>query len=102
MQNWTLEEISVGVLFIVGLISGVSYLLKPVKEYNQKQRENDAKFKELDKHLDNDNKRLNRLEEDTKQILLSVNVLLQHSSDNNHTGELAKRQKELSDYLIQR
>lgn len=95
IQNITLEQISIGVLFLVSLFGGLGYFLKPVKTFLKR-------LEKVENHQDNDNRRLGKLEEDTKQILLSVDVLMQHSIDGNHTESLKKRKDELSKYLIKR
>lgn len=77
-------------------------MLKPVKNYQVKQKEIDDRIKKIEEHQDNDNKKLKRLEDDTKQILLSVNALLNHSIDNNHNEQLKERKSELDAYLIKR
>ena len=95
MENITLGQIAVALAFIVTLFTTLAKILAPVKDFAKRV---DA----VEEHLDNDNKRLNQLEGDTKQILLSVNTLLGHSIDNNHNDEMAKRKKELDNYLINR
>ena len=101
MQNLTLEQIIGGLGVITALGAGLKYLLTPVINYNQKQKENESHFKSIDEKLDNDNKRLNRLENDNKQILLTLLALLQHDIDGNDIETLKKRKKELSEYMVQ-
>ena len=100
MQNWTLEQIGLGLAFIVSLGAGIKYLLTPVIHYNEKQNEIDKHFKSVDEKLDNDNRRLNRLEEDNQQILLTLLALLNHDIDGNDVEALRRRKKELSEYMI--
>lgn len=102
MENITLGQLGTGLAFLVALFGGLSYILKPVKNYQDKQQEVDERIKKIEEHQDNDNKKLNRLESDTKQILLSVNALLNHSIDNNHNDQLKERKQELDAYLIKR
>ena len=102
MENWTIEQILTWLGIITALIAGFKYLATPFIAYDKQKKTCNARFEAIEDHQDADLKRLNRLEEDTKQILLSVNVLLNHSIDNNHDEELIKRQKELSQYMIQR
>lgn len=102
MENMTLGQIATGLSFLMLLFGGLSYVLKPVKNYQDKQKEVDERIKKIEEHQDNDNKKLNRLEADTKQILLSVNALLNHSIDNNHSEQLKERKQELDQYLIKR
>lgn len=95
MENITLGEISLGLGFLVALGALLKTLLKPLTDFNKR-------IDKIEEHQDNDNKRLVKLESDTKQILLSVNTLLSHSIDNNHTAELKSRKHDLDDYLINR
>ena len=102
MENMTLGQIATGLSFLMVLLGGLGYMLKPVKNYQVKQKEIDDRIKKIEEHQDNDNKKLKRLEDDTKQILLSVNALLNHSIDNNHNEQLKERKQELDAYLIKR
>ena len=101
MQNWTLEQIIGGLGIITALGAGLKYLLTPVIQYNQKQKEIDTKFLDTYEKLDNDNKRLNRLESDNQQILLTLLALLNHDIDGNDIDALKKRKAELSSYMVQ-
>lgn len=101
MQNWTLEQIIGGLGLITALGAGIKYLLTPVINYNQKQREIDDHFDAIDGKLDNDNKRLLRLESDNQQILLTLLALLNHDIDGNDVDSLKKRKAELSAYMVQ-
>lgn len=95
LEQITLGQIAVGVGFLVALFGGLAKILKPLTDFNKR-------IDKIEEHQDNDNKRLDKLENDTKQILLSVNALLQHSIDNNHSDELKKRKAEMDEYLIKR
>lgn len=59
--------------------------------------------------LDRDNKRIQKLEDDTEyvknamSVLLRTNiVMLSHMRTNNNTGEIAKQEEEIQDFLIKR
>lgn len=101
MENWTVEQIIGGLGLITAFGAGIKYLLTPVVNYNQKQKEIDQKFEAVDEKLDNDNKRLNRLESDNQQILLTLLALLQHDIDGNDIETLKRRKAELSAYMVQ-
>lgn len=65
--------------------------------------------KDVNKKLDNDDKRLNELEEDMKEIrtilpmlLRSQYVILQHMRTNNSTGKIAEAEEEINNYLFNR
>lgn len=102
MQNWTLEEISIGVVFLVTFFGALSKLLQPLKEYKETQLENERRLADIESHQKKDLARFEKYDEDIKQVLLSVNVLLSHSIDNNHTAQLKQRKEELDKYLIGR
>lgn len=93
MEQITLSEIVVGLGLIVALFGYVKTLTAPITEF---KREVEA----IKLHQDNDNKRLNTLEKDTRMILKATRTLVAHGVDSNHTGELKKMQDELDEYLI--
>jgi len=95
IEQVTLGQFIAVITFVVGGVAVINRAIKPVTDYNKR-------LDRVEQHQDNDNKRLDSLENDTKQILLSVNVLLQHSIDNNHTDALKKRKSEMDQYLITR
>lgn len=101
MGNLTVEQIIGGLGIITALGAGIKYLLTPVINYNQKQKEIENKFLDTYEKLDNDNKRLNRLESDNQQILLTLLALLQHDIDGNDIEALKRRKAELSEYMVQ-
>ena len=102
MNDITIEQIVAGLGIIIALGGGIKYILTPVIKYNEQQKGIELRFKKHDEKLDNDNKRLNTLENDTKQILLSVNALLSHSINGNDTAKLSQRKEELDKYMIER
>ena len=92
------EQITIGEILQIGSVITALILLynnatKPVKSYTKR-------LEDLEQHLDNDNKRLKVLEEDTRMILKATRVLVIHSVSNNDTGELKKIQEEIDEYLI--
>lgn len=102
MQNWTLEQISTGLVFLVTFLGGLGYILKPLRDYKDKQKTTDTRLEQLEQHEKNDIVRFEKYDKDLQQVLLSVNVLLSHSIDNNHTQQLKERKAELDEYLIKR
>ena len=102
MNNITIEQILAGLTVIMGLGAGLKYILAPVIKYNEQHRIIEKRFESNEQKLDNDNNRLNTLENDTKQILLSVNALLSHSINGNDTAKLLQRKEELDKYMIER
>ena len=102
MQGLTLEQICGALVFIVTLGGGLSYVLKPLKNYKETQDKVDSRLKQLEEYRDTDVERFEKYDKDLQQVLLSVNVLLSHSIDNNHTQQLKERKAELDEYLIKR
>lgn len=93
-----LENITIGQVLEFGSVLTAIILLyqkaaKPVKTF-------DTRVRDLESHLDNDNRRLKVLEEDTKMILKATRVLVAHEVSHNESGELKKVQDEIDEYLI--
>lgn len=95
MENLTLGQIIAGIAVITGLAGGIGYFAKPVFDLLKR-------VSKVEEHQDSDLKRLDSMENDIQQILLSVDVLLQHSIDGNNTEALKNRKRELNAYLIKR
>lgn len=79
----------------VWVIKIVKGLKKPSMDVNEK--------------LDNDNKRIKALEEQSAFILKAISLLLQddlvilnHLRTTNNTGEMAEQEKKVQDFLIKR
>ena len=80
----------------------VGWLIKIVKAV---KKPND----DINKKLDNDHKRLNNLEEQTKFLYRAISLLLQddlaileHLRTDNNTGKMAEQEQKVQDFLIQR
>ena len=95
MENITLGQVAIALAFIVSFFTALAKFIAPVQTFARR-------VDKIEEHQENDLKRLDRLEDDTKQILLSVNCLLSHSIDNNHDDQLKQRKKEMDEYLIKR
>jgi len=102
IENITIGQIVAIFVVLQALAQGIKWLISPYLKRQEKDKSIIDRIKDAEQHLDNDNKRLNTLEEDTKQILLSVYALLEHSIDGNNTTDLKKRQKEMNEYIIGR
>lgn len=102
MQNLTLEQIGAGLVFIMTFCGGLSYVLKPLRNYKERQDAVDKRLEKLEEHKNKEVIRFEKYDKDLQQVLLSVNVLLSHSIDNNHTQQLKERKAELDEYLIKR
>lgn len=93
IEEITLGQIVTTLAFLALLIAYIKAALKPLKDFTKR-------IDSIEKHQDNDNKRLNMLEEETHLILKATLVLVKHSEDNNHTGELANMESEITTFLV--
>jgi len=93
LENITLGEI-VSIMAITGaLLTYVKNAIKPIKDFSDR-------VDKIEKHQDNDNKRLEKIEQDNRQILKALKVLIAHNITGNNTGEMKRISDELDDYLI--
>ena len=106
-QNITLEQIAAFVIFIGGLYGGVKYLKKELKDGIVEMLKD--QFKTVDDKLDNDNKRIKALEDQTAFILKAISLLLQddlaileHLRTSNNTGKMAEQEEKVQQFLIER
>ena len=108
MGNITVEQIAAIIAFIVALYGGVKYLKKELKEGIAELSK--EQFTEIDKKLDNDNKRIGQLEDDISDIkkaqtetLKAIRVILDELARNNDAdGKIDKAKTELDEFLINR
>lgn len=107
VQNITLGEIAAFVVFIGGLYLGVKQLKKELKEAITEMLKD--QFDSTDKKLDNDNRRINDLEDQMKFMYKAISLLLQddlaileHLRTNNSTGKMAEQEKLVQEFLIKR
>lgn len=92
-DNITMGEIVVLIAGVTAITSFITKLTSPFTELK-------TRIEKIETHQDNDNKRLEELEKDTKMILKATRVLVAHSVSNNNTGELKRVQEEIDNYLI--
>ena len=108
-----LQTIIIWVLAVCGGISTICaaglWVIKVVKLVKKPSDDIRDKFKRVDELLNSDNKRLKDLEEAIGEllkvqpmILRSEYVILQHMRTNNSTGEIAKQEEAINDYLFNR
>lgn len=86
------SSICAAVVWVIKIVKG---LKKPSMDINEK--------------LDNDNKRIKALEEQSAFILKAISLLLQddmvilnHLRTTNNTGEMAEQEKKVQEFLIKR
>jgi ribulose kinase len=100
-----------GVLAIAGGIStlgnAANWLVKLVAVFKAPNAEQDKQLAELqewrrgvDAKLDNDNRRLNRSEDNERITQRALLALLAHGIDGNHQEQMEKAKNELEEHLI--
>ena len=94
---------------IVYIYKAIKTALKPFKDIKEEIEAVQKRCDEDAKKFLYDDRRIRKLEEavedlhnDTKAILSSVALLLQHAETGNNTGEMRKGRQELEKYLIKR
>ena len=107
IESITLGQVAAVIAFVVALYGGVKYLKKEVRDAITEMLK--SQFEDVDKKLDNDNKRLNDLEKQTQFLYKAISLLLQddlaileHLRTNNSTGKMAEQEQKVQDFLIQR
>ena len=106
-ENITLGQIAAFILFVGALYAGVKYLKKELKDGIAEMLKDE--FKGIDDKLDNDNKRIKALEDQTAFILKAISLLLQddlaileHLRTDNNTGKMAEQEEKVQKFLIER
>lgn len=107
IESITLGQIAAVIIFIGGLYGGVKLLRKELKEAIREMLK--SQFDDVDKKLDNDNKRMNDLEKQTQFLYKAISLLLQddlaileHLRTNNSTGKMKEQEQKVQDFLIER
>ena len=107
LENITLGQIAAIIVFIGGLYAGVKYLKKELKDGIVEMLKDE--FKGVDEKLDNDNKRIKALEDQSAFILKAISLLLQddlaileHLRTDNNTGKMAEQEEKVQKFLIER
>ncbi len=107
IETITLGQIATVIAFIVALYGGVKYLKKEVKEAITEMLTD--QFKGVDDKLDNDNKRIKKLEDEMGFMYKAISLLLQddiaileHLRTNNATGKMAEQEEKVQKFLIER
>ena len=105
-KNITIEQIAAFVIFVGALYAGVKYLKNELKDAIVEMLKDN--FTDVDKKLDNDNKRIQELEKQLGFILKAISLLLQddlaileHLRTSNNTGKMAEQEKKLNTFLTE-
>lgn len=106
LENITLGQIAAVIAFIVALYGGIKYLKKELKEAIVEMLKD--QFKEVEKKLDNDNKRIQELESHLAFILKAISLLLQddlaileHLRTSNATGKMSEQEDKVHNFLTE-
>ena len=106
-ENITLGQISAFILFVGALYAGDKYLKKELEDGVVEMLKDE--FSGIDTKLDNDNKRIKALEDQTAFILKAISLLLQddlaileHLRTDNNTGKMAEQEEKVQQFLIER
>lgn len=106
-ETITIGQLATFIAFVVALYGGVKYLKKELKEAITEMLKD--QFSEVDDKLDNDNKRIKKLEDEMGFMYKAISLLLQddiaileHLRTNNATGKMAEQEQKVQEFLIQR
>lgn len=101
-----LLAIAAGIVCIGGAVGVIEHVAERVSmKSNRVAKQVDDHERKLEKHaehLDNDNKRLNDMEQSNKLIMRGVMQLMTHEIDGNHVDQLEKVRDDMNQYLINR
>lgn len=84
----------------------ISVIVTKVKSPNVRQDERitslETRTDQIEKHLDNDNKRLQEIEKGNRITQQSILALMRHAIDGNNIDQLRKAESNMQEYLIQK
>lgn len=105
MENLTFAEIkdfAIVAIAIMGFVILLGNVVKTIKEWRKPGMSEQEWQREVDRKLDNDNKRIESLEEGNKVICKALIALLSHEINGNSNDKLQKALESLNEYLIER
>lgn len=97
---WACTAITITSGAVAVIIKMIAGLKAPNTAQNRRLDEHEEWLKRHDKLLDNDNKRLQHIEQNNKIMLRALNALLRHGLDDNDVSNMKEVHKELENYLI--
>ena len=84
----------------------ISVIVTKVKSPNVRQDERitslETRTDQIEKHLDNDNKRLQEIEKGNRITQQSILALMRHAIDGNNLVQLREAESNMQEYLIQK
>lgn len=105
MENLSLTEIRDFVIVLLAILAFVVLLgnfIKTIKGWKQPHDDLQAWRRDVDTKLNNDNQRLNDLEEGNRVICRGILAMLSHEINGNSNDKLLASQQEMTNYLINR
>lgn len=87
---------------IITIGGAAAIITKNIDKRKKPDKDRDEIIKKHTEMLDNDNRRLKKLEEDDRLILESLLALMSHELDGNHTDQLRKVHDKLKEHLVMR
>lgn len=85
------------------------HLLKIIDKAKKPVEDTKDKFKRIDEKLEDDYKRIRRIEDQNAFMLKAISLLLQddlvilnHLRTDNNTGEMSKQEQKVQEFLIER
>lgn len=97
LRDWVI--VSLSFLAFIVLLGNV---IKTIHEWRKPGMSNTQWKQETERKLDNDNRRIQSLEDGNKALCRGVLALLSHEINGNSIDKLQQAYDELSDYLIER
>jgi hypothetical protein len=105
MDSLTLTQIRDAVIVMLAVMAFVVLLgnvIKTIKGWTKPVNDMESWRQDVNTKLENDNKRLNNLEEGNKVICRGILALLSHEINGNSQEKLINSQQEITNYLINR
>lgn len=104
LQNAITVMTALNLIWTVGNI--ISVIAAKVKSPNVRQDERitslETRTEQIEKHLDNDNKRLQEIEKGNRITQQSILALMRHAIDGNNIDQLREAESHMQEYLIQK
>lgn len=95
MGEITLGQIVSALALITAIASFGIGIAKPIGKFTERVADLERLRTKYDTEIE-------LLRKDTGMLLKTMNVVLDHMSDNNHTGEIIQQSKELKNYIYTR
>lgn len=105
MENVTLVQVRdfvIVLLAILAFVVLVGNFVKTIKGWKQPHDDFQSWRRDVDTKLNNDNQRLNDLEEGNRVICRGILAMLSHEINGNSNDKLIASQQEITNYLINR